>query len=55
MTGNDPKNKQREVLTKRAFRDDGARMLRSVLRKLLLNTRSLEHNPNLPSPGIAQE
>ncbi len=22
MTGNDPKNNQREVLTKRAFRDD---------------------------------
>jgi hypothetical protein len=26
MTGNDPKNKQREVLTKHAFRDDGARV-----------------------------
>ncbi len=25
MTGNDPKNNQQEVLTKRAFRDDGVR------------------------------
>jgi len=36
MTGNDPKNKQREVLTKRAFRDDRVRVLRAVSPLLLL-------------------